>query len=149
MIILKRMAVFYHKQGVEFPAIKRREVGKWVKDVVESFGKKTGSISYIFCSDEKILEVNRNFLNHDYYTDVITFDYTENGVVSGDIFIGTDTVKSNAGQFNTDCHEELLRVMIHGVLHLCGVCDKSPEEREAMTKQENIALKRLEQYQII
>jgi rRNA maturation RNase YbeY len=126
----------------------RRRVNYWIRSVIGSFRKKMGNISYIFCSDEKILSINRQYLNHDYYTDVITFDYTEDGVVSGDIFISIDTVRSNAGKFGVGYGEELHRVMIHGVLHLCGVNDKSPEERENMTQQENIALMRLSELKL-
>ena len=97
--------------------------------------------SLYLCSDEKILEVNKAYLQHDYYTDVITFDYTEGDKISGDIFISVDTVRSNAEQFGTDYDEELHRIVIHGVLHLCGINDKGPGEREMMTRHENEALK--------
>ena len=108
---------------------------------MSGYGKKCGDIAYIFCSDEKILEVNKAYLQHDYYTDVITFDYTEGDKISGDIFISVDTVRSNAEQFGTDYDEELHRIIIHGVLHLCGINDKGPGEREMMTRHENEALK--------
>ena len=134
------MAIFYQYEGVDFPAIKRREVSNWIKSIIESFGKKPGEISYLFCSDEKILEVNKEYLQHDYYTDIITFDYCEGNIVSGDIVISLDTVKSNSEQFNTSFIEELHRVIIHGVLHLCGVNDKSDDEQENMTNHENEAL---------
>lgn len=103
-------------------------------------GKKCGDISYIFCSDEKILEINREYLDHDYYTDIITFDYTEKNRISGDIFISIDTVKSNADEFKVSYEEELHRIIIHGILHLCGINDKGPGEREIMTQKENEAL---------
>ena len=135
--------ILYENDGVKFPAIKRRETSNWIKQVAESFGKKTGDISYIFCSDEKILEVNNEYLQHDYYTDIITFDYSEEGIISGDIFISLDTVKSNSEQFGTNYDNELRRVIIHGVLHLCGVNDKTPEEQEYMTECENKALQLL------
>ncbi|GAB6010989.1 rRNA maturation RNase YbeY [Viscerimonas tarda] len=134
------MSIFYQSEEVKFPAIKRRKVSSWIKEVIGSFGKKTGEISYIFCSDEKILEVNKTYLQHDYYTDIITFDYSDDKLVSGDIFISLDTVKSNSEQFNTGYMDELHRVIIHGALHLCGINDKSPEEQETMTKWENKAL---------
>ena len=102
--------------------------------------KKCGDISYIFCSDEKILEINREYLDHDYYTDIITFDYTEKNRISGDIFISIDTVKSNADEFKVSYEEELHRIIIHGILHLCGINDKGPGEREIMTQKENEAL---------
>jgi rRNA maturation RNase YbeY len=137
------MAILFYAEGVPFPAIKKRTVGNWIKTVAGEYGKKTGDICYIFCSDEKILEVNRQYLQHDYYTDIITFDYTEGDRISGDLFISLDTVKSNASSFQTDYSEELHRTIIHGILHLCGINDKAPGEREIMEAHENNALKRL------
>lgn len=134
------MAIIYQNEEVKAPAIKKREVTKWIKDVAESYGKQVGDISYIFCSDEKILEINKEYLQHDYYTDIITFDYTDEDVISGDIFISLETVDSNAKEFNTDYLEELHRIIIHGILHLCGINDKGPGEREHMTECENKAL---------
>ncbi len=137
------MAIIYQNENVRFPAIKRRKISKWIKEVAAGFGKKTGDIAYIFCSDEKILQMNKDYLQHDYYTDIITFDYTENNTISGDIFISLDTVKSNSEQFNTGFTDELHRIIIHGVLHLCGITDKSAADRKHMTKCENEALERL------
>ena len=97
-------------------------------------------MSYIFCNDKRILEVNREFLQHDYYTDIITFDYTEGDVISGDLFISLDTVRSNSEQYATEYDEELHRTIIHGILHLCGINDKGPGEREIMEAAENRAL---------
>ncbi len=134
------MAIIYQNEGVKAPLIKKREVTKWIKDVAASYDKKVGDVSYIFCSDEKILEINKAYLQHDYYTDIITFDYTDENVISGDIFISLDTVESNAKEFNTDYLEELHRIIIHGILHLCGINDKGPGEREYMTECENKAL---------
>lgn len=122
------------------PKIKRRETTAWIKRVVASYGRKTGEIGYMFVSDDKILEVNREYLGHDYYTDVITFDYDEEDTVSGDIVISLDTVRTNAEQFGKSYDEELHRVIIHGVLHLCGINDKGPGEREVMEAAENRAL---------
>ena len=135
------MAVSYFAEDVKMPAIKNRETTDWIRRVASGYGKKCGDIAYIFCSDEKILEVNKAYLQHDYYTDVITFDYTEGDKIGGDIFISVDTVRSNAEQFGTDYDEELHRIIIHGVLHLCGINDKGPGEREIMTRHENEALK--------
>ena len=135
------MAVSYFAEDVKMPAIKNRETTDWIRRVASEYGKKCGDIAYIFCSDEKILEVNKAYLQHDYYTDVITFDYTEGDKIGGDIFISVDTVRSNAEQFGTDYDEELHRIIIHGVLHLCGINDKGPGEREIMTRHENEALK--------
>ncbi|WP_321519640.1 rRNA maturation RNase YbeY [uncultured Bacteroides sp.] len=134
------MAISYQTDGVKMPAIKKRENTAWIKAVANSYEKKIGEIAYIFCSDEKILEVNREYLQHDYYTDIITFDYCEDNILSGDIFISLDTVKSNSEQFNTTYEEELHRTIIHGILHLCGINDKGEGEREVMEAAENKAL---------
>lgn len=102
--------------------------------------KRLGEIAYIFCSDKKILEVNRQYLQHDYYTDIITFDYCEGDRLSGDLFISLDTIRTNAEQFGAAYDDELHRVIIHGILHLCGINDKGPGEREIMEEAENKAL---------
>lgn len=134
------MAISYQTDGVKMPVIKKRETTSWIKAVATMHEKKIGEIAYIFCSDEKILEVNREYLQHDYYTDIITFDYCEDNVLSGDIFISLDTVKSNSEQFKTTYDEELHRTIIHGILHLCGINDKGEGEREIMEAAENKAL---------
>ena len=126
------MAIAYYAEDIELPAIKKRVVSGWVKAVAETYGKKTGDISYIFCSDEKILEVNRQYLQHDYYTDIITFDYTEGNKISGDLFISLDTVRTNAETFHTDYNEELHRTIIHGILHLLGYDHVTPEQERQM-----------------
>ncbi|MBR3871286.1 MAG: rRNA maturation RNase YbeY [Paludibacteraceae bacterium] len=135
--------ITYHLEGVEKPKICTRRTSKWVKEVAEKHGKIVGEIAYIFCSDEYIIDVNRKFLNHDYYTDVITFDYSEGNKISGDIFISLDTVKTNADTFNQDYYNELERIIIHGILHLCGFKDKDPKDKEEMTFQEDEAIKLL------
>lgn len=132
--------ITYQTEDIEMPAIRKRETSAWIKAVAETYGKRTGDIAYIFCSDEKILEVNRQYLQHDYYTDIITFDYCEGNRISGDLFISLDTVRTNAEQFGTDYSTELYRVIIHGILHLCGINDKGPGEREIMEAAENKAL---------
>lgn len=132
--------ISYQTINVKMPAIKRRANSAWVKAVAESYGKQVGDVAYIFCNDEKILEVNRQYLNHDYYTDIITFDYCTDHIVSGDLFISLDTVRSNAEAFGKTYDEELHRVIIHGILHLCGINDKGPGEREIMEAAENKAL---------
>ena len=132
--------ITYQTEDIQMPAIKKRETSEWIKAVAASYGKRVGEIAYIFCSDEKILEVNRQYLEHDYYTDIITFDYTEGNRVSGDLFISLDTVRTNAEQFDQPYERELYRVIIHGVLHLCGINDKGPGEREIMEEAENKAL---------
>lgn len=133
--------VSYQTEGVPMPDIKRRETTEWIKAVAASYGKRVGEVAYIFCDDEKILEVNRQYLQHDYYTDIITFDYTEGDRIGGDLFISLDTVESNAQQYaDGDYRRELHRVVIHGILHLCGINDKGPGERELMEAAENRAL---------
>ena len=134
------MAVTYQTEGAKMPDIKKRETTEWIKSVAATYGKRLGEIAYIFCSDEKILEVNRQYLQHDYYTDIITFDYTSGNKISGDLFISLDTVKTNAEKFETPYNEELHRTIIHGILHLCGINDKGPGEREIMEENENKAL---------
>lgn len=134
------MAIAYYAEEVKLPAIKKKAVGDWIRKVAALYGKRAGDISYIFCSDEKILEVNKQYLQHDYYTDIITFDYSEGTKISGDLFISLDTVKSNSDMFGTNYVEELHRIIIHGVLHLCGINDKGPGEREIMTAKEKEAL---------
>lgn len=132
--------ITYTAENVKFPKIKRRETTAWIKRVAASYGRKVGEIGYLFCDDEKILEVNREYLQHDYYTDIITFDYDEDDIISGDLVISLDTVKSNAELFHKNYDEELHRVIIHGILHLCGINDKGPGEREIMEAAENKAL---------
>lgn len=122
------------------PDIKKRPTTAWIRAVAATYGKRVGDVNYIFCNDERILEVNREYLQHDYYTDIITFDYTEGDVISGDLFISLDTVKTNSEQFATEYDEELHRTIIHGILHLCGINDKGPGEREIMEAAENRAL---------
>ena len=132
--------ITYNSEGVRMPKIKKRDTSAWIKAVAASYGRKVGEIGYLIVDDEKILEVNREYLGHDYYTDVITFDYDEDETVSGDIVISLDTVRSNAQLFGKTYEEELYRVIIHGILHLCGINDKGPGEREIMEAAENKAL---------
>ena len=132
--------ITYQTDGVRLPAIKKRENNAWIKAVAAKYGKRIGEVAYIFCNDQRILEVNREYLQHDYYTDIITFDYTEGNRISGDLFISLDTVKTNAEQFGQDYEHELHRVIIHGILHLCGIDDKGPGQRELMEAAENQAL---------
>ena len=134
------MAITYQTEGIKMPDIKKRETTEWIKAVAATYEKRIGEIAYIFYSDEKILEVNRQYLQHDYYTDIITFDYCEGNRLSGDLFISLETVKTNSEQFNTPYEEELHRTIIHGILHLCGINDKGPGEREIMEAAENKAL---------
>lgn len=132
--------ITYNADGVKMPKIKRKDTTAWIKAVAQTYGKKVGEVGYMFVNDEKILEINNEYLGHDYYTDVITFDYDEDDVVNGDIVISLDTVRTNAELFDKAYEDELYRVIIHGILHLCGLNDKGPEEREIMEKAENKAL---------
>lgn len=134
------MAVSFFTENVDLPAINKTIIRNWIKQVADLHGKRVGEISYIFCDDAKILEVNLQYLKHDYYTDIITFDYTEGDKISGDLFISLDTVRTNAEQFGQEYSVELNRVIIHGILHLCGINDKGPGEREIMEAEENKAL---------
>ncbi|MFA6701950.1 MAG: rRNA maturation RNase YbeY [Dysgonamonadaceae bacterium] len=139
------MAINFLADNVDFPKnIKRRETSNWIKQVAGNHNKKIKDISYIFCDDEKILNINRQFLEHDFYTDIITFDYSDVETISGDIFISLDTVRSNSQKYHTQYDEELHRVIIHGVLHLCGINDKSEEESILMRVEEDKALQLLD-----
>lgn len=130
----------FQTENVEMPAIDTAKVFKWLEAVAADHDMRLGDVTYRFCSDEDILRYNRDFLGHDYYTDIITFDYTSGHKVSGDLVISLDTVASNAEEFGDSYPRELLRVIVHGVLHLCGIDDKGPGEREIMEAEENKAL---------
>lgn len=123
------------------PQLDFERVKRWIGEVATYHGYTVGNLNYCFCDDEYILDTNRKFLQHDYYTDIITFDYTRRNRVAGDMVISLDTVASNAAEIGVSYDSELLRVIIHGVLHLCGINDKGPGEREIMEAEENRALK--------
>ncbi len=127
-------------QGVELPDLNFPEIENWIIRVVKDHGRMVGAVTYIFCDDPKIIEVNREFLNHDYFTDIITFDTTRGKLIGGDMFISLDTVASNAQLVGDSYDRELRRVIIHGILHLCGINDKGPGEREIMEAHEEAAL---------
>ena len=133
--------ISFLNENIKMPKLDRKAVRAWIAAVAAGYdGRKVGNLNYIFCNDDRILEVNKEFLGHDYYTDIITFDYSEPGVVSGDMFISIDTVISNSLKFHTSYDKELMRVIIHGVLHLCGMNDKGRGERALMEAAENRAL---------
>ena len=132
--------ITYNAENIPMPKIRRRDTSAWIKRVAASYGRTVGEVGYLFCDDEKILEVNREYLGHDYYTDIITFDYDEGTEINGDIVISLDTVRSNAEKYGKTYDEELRRVIIHGILHLCGINDKGPGEREQMEAAEDKAL---------
>ena len=133
-------------EGIEFPEIQKDHVKLWIKSIVEQRKMKIGELSLVFCSDEYILEVNQNYLQHDYYTDIITFDYCSGSQISGDLIISLDTVLSNSKKFNSSYNTELHRVIIHGVLHLLGYKDKTAIEAEEMRRNEDLALKQFETF---
>jgi probable rRNA maturation factor len=118
----------------------KQELRRWIALCIKEERKSFGVISFNFCSDNHLLEMNREFLNHNYYTDIITFDFTENNLISGDIYISKGRVKENAAELKEMFHVELKRVMIHGILHLCGYKDKSKAEKEKMRKKEDVCL---------
>lgn len=132
--------IFYTTDNVKAPKLEKRKTNAWIKAVAVKYDKKIGEIAYVFCDDAKILEVNKTYLQHDYFTDIITFDYCEGAVLNGDIFISLDTVRANAQEFGVTFENELHRILIHGILHLCGQEDKAPEARLEMTRKENDAL---------
>lgn len=133
--------ITFHTDGrAAMPDLNYRQVIRWIEAVAESYDHHIGDINYIFVDDAYILEINRRFLEHDYYTDIITFDYTLGRILSGDLYISLDTVDTNAVLVGSTYKEELLRVVIHGILHLCGINDKGPGEREQMEAAEDKAL---------
>jgi len=137
--------ITYNADGTQMPKIKKRDTTAWIKAVAAQYGRKVGEIGYMFVNDDKILEANREYIGHDYYTDIITFDYDEGDIINGDILISLDTVRTNAEKFGKTFDDELHRVIIHGILHLCGIDDKGPGEREIMEAAENRALAMLGQ----
>lgn len=132
--------ITFSTDHTDMPSIDERKISRWIRAVAAHYGFSVGNINYIFCSDERELEINREFLGHDYYTDVITFDYSTASTINGDIFISLDTVRSNAGMVSTSFENELRRILIHGVLHLTGQGDKTPETKSQMTAKEEHAL---------
>ena len=137
------MNVTFQTEGIDYPKIEEDKLSEWIDKVAKKYNKEVGEISYLFCDDEKILEVNREYLNHDFYTDIITFDYSEDDIISGDIIISLQMVESNSQMYKTEYLEELHRVIIHGILHLCGVKDSTLEEETLMRKAEDNALEML------
>lgn len=126
--------------NVVLPAHDELALRNWIVEVANRHGRRVGCLTYVFCDDEYILQTNRQFLGHDYYTDIITFDYSNSHRIAGDMVISLDTVRTNAEALGASFDTELLRVIIHGVLHLCGINDKGPGEREIMEQHENEAL---------
>ena len=137
------MKITFQSEGVKLPQLKKEKLSEWIETVATSYNKKVGEISYLFCDDNKILEVNKQFLNHDFYTDIITFDYSTRNTISGDIIISIETVNSNSKLYKTSFMEELHRVIIHGILHLSGLNDLNEKDEKLMRIAENKALKLL------
>ena len=132
--------ITYSAENVKFPNIKRRETTAWIRRVAATYGKKVGEVGYLFCDDEHILEVNNDYLGHDYYTDIITFDYCEGDRLNGDLFISVDSVRENAAFYGTEFENELNRVIVHGVLHLIVYDDHTKEDSDVKRYKENYYL---------
>ncbi|MCF8357526.1 MAG: rRNA maturation RNase YbeY [Prolixibacteraceae bacterium] len=135
--------VYFFSEDIEPPKIGKGKIRNWIKEVIESYDKKAGEICIIFCSDSYLLEMNQKYLNHNYFTDIITFNYNDDNILSGDIFISIDTVKKNAKSFNVNFLQEIHRVIIHGILHLVGFDDANDKQKMQMRKKENEALSKL------
>ena len=136
--------ITFSSDNIPMPTLSLPQVERWIRAVAAQYGFAVGELNYVFCDDEKILAVNREFLQHDYYTDIITFDYSTHTRVNGDIYISLDTVASNAQMVGATFNHELHRIIIHGLLHLTGQADKTPETKAQMTAKEEDALRRLQ-----
>ena len=136
--------ITFSSENIPMPVLSLPQVERWIRAVAAQYGFAVGELNYVFCDDEKILAVNREFLQHDYYTDIITFDYSTRARVNGDIYISLDTVASNAQMVGATFNHELHRIIIHGLLHLTGQADKTPETKAQMTAKEEDALRRLQ-----
>lgn len=137
------MAITFHTENVKQPNIKKGITKKWITLVASDYNKTVGDIAYLFSDDKKTVQINQQYLNRDYFTDIITFDYSDGNKISGDIIISLDSVQTNSKKYHTDYQEELHRVIIHGILHLCGINDISESEKLAMREAENRALESL------
>lgn len=134
------MGIQYFNEDVPLPKLKKRKSTIWIKETILYEGKRVGDISFIFCSDNYLLEVNKTYLDHDYFTDIITFDYVEGTLINGDIFISVDRVRENSMEFKTTFDDELNRILIHGILHLLGYKDKKVKDKLLMTEKEDFFL---------
>lgn len=132
--------VLFHEEDVSYSLTHPDAVVEWLVLTCESEKQKLGDVTYVFCSDEYLYKMNVEYLQHDTYTDIITFDYSENDVVAGDLFISIDRIKDNAQKYDVSVVNELHRVMVHGVLHLLGYKDKTPAEQAVMTEKEDFYL---------
>ena len=132
--------IAFYTENIKMPAINKSRVKEWLKEVAAFYNREIGALNYIFCGDDRIIEVNNQFLGHNYYTDIITFDYSDNKTVSGVMYVSVDTICSNSLKYKTSFDTELHRVIVHGLLHLCGINDKGPGERKIMEAAEERAL---------
>lgn len=140
------MAIRFHTEDVKFPWKGKRILSGWIKEAISAENRAFGEINVILCSDEYLLEMNKEYLKHDYYTDIITFNYNEEKVVSGDLFISLDRVKDNAIKNEVSLETEVYRVVIHGIMHLCGYNDKTKTEQIKIRERENFYLKKMEKF---
>lgn len=138
--------IAFFAEDIDFEPDQSNELSSWMKAIVDEEQCKLGSVSFIFCSDERLLELNQTYLNHDTLTDIITFPYADPPLVNGDVFISLDRVKDNADTYQVPFEHELHRVMIHGILHLCGYGDKTADEKNHMTAKEDAALAKRKNY---
>lgn len=134
------MAITFHKENVDFELPKEENLTNWLESIADSEEKKLSELTYVFCSDDYLLNINRQYLNHDYYTDIITFPYKQGKEIESDIFISIDRVKENAIEFNSTFKQEILRVIAHGLLHLMGYKDHTEEDKKVMREKENWAI---------
>jgi probable rRNA maturation factor len=137
------MGIQYFNEDVPLPKLKKRKSTNWIKTTILSEGKRVGDISFIFCTDSYLLEVNKTYLDHDYFTDIITFDYVDGILINGDIFISVDRVLDNSVEFKATFEDEMNRILIHGILHLLGYKDKNKKDKILMTEKEDYYLKLL------
>lgn len=131
------MSIAYYSEGVKRPKLRYRNISSWIKQIIGKFNFSAGNLTYIFCDDEYLKIINTKYLNHDFYTDIVTFDYNDGKIISGDMFISVDRVSENAVIFGSDFSDELLRVIVHGLLHLLGFNDSSETEKATMRKMED------------
>jgi len=136
------MKIYFGNEDVPYVLKHKRSIRSWLSQVIEQENKELGDITCVFCSDKYLLKLNYQYLHASYFTDVITFDYTKNGLLSGDVFISIDRVKENARQYKQPLFQELLRVILHGILHLCGYKDKTEEEIQQMREKEDYYLQK-------
>ena len=141
------MTISYYTEDVKLPRkFSKRKLKQWIKEIAENNNKEIENIVYIFCTDNKILDINIQYLKHNFYTDIITFDYSKKHVLNGEMYISLETVRTNSNTYQTEFFEELCRVMIHGILHLCGFKDTSIRQQKKMRNEENRSLEILKKY---